>query len=65
MDLRQLADEYTASAEKLIEGLKRIRELRHTARGELALELERREEVMRQELYDLRSVSRHLREYYA
>lgn len=65
MDLRQLAEEYTASAEKLIEGLERIRQLRRTARGELAIELERREETMRQELYDLRSVSRHLREYYA
>lgn len=65
MNLRQLADEYTASAEKLIEGLERIRQLRRTARGELAIELERREEVMRQELADLKNVSRHLREYYA
>lgn len=65
MDLRQLADEYTASAEKLKRGLERIRKLRTTARGELAIELERREEVMRQELTDLRSISRHLREYYA
>lgn len=65
MDLRQLADEYTASAEKLIQGLERIREMRRTARGDLAIELERREEVMRQELTDLRSVSRYLREYYA
>lgn len=65
MDLRQLADEYTASAEKLLRGLERIREQRFTARGELALELERREELMRQELADLRNVSRYLREYYA
>lgn len=65
MDLQQLADEYTASAEKLLRGLERVRKLRFTARGEQALELERREEVMRQELTDLRSISRHLREYYA
>lgn len=65
MTLRQLADEYTASAEKLVRGLERIRRQRATARGELAIELERREEVMRQELTDLRSISRYLREYYA
>ena len=65
MDLRELAEEYTASAEKLIRGLERIRKLRSTARGEQSIELERREEVMRQELADLRSVSRYLREYYA
>lgn len=65
MDLRQLAEEYSASAEKLLKGLERIREQRASARGDLAVELERREEVMQLELADLRSLSRYLREYYA
>ena len=65
MDLRQLAEEYGASAERLLQGLERIRAQKAAARGGLALELERREEVMRLELADLRSLSRYLREYYA
>lgn len=65
MDLRQLAEEYGASAERLLQGLERIRAQKAAARGELALELEQREEVMRLELADLRSLSRYLREYYA
>lgn len=65
MDLRQLAEEYNESAERLAKGLERIRERLTWARGEEALDLERREEVMRQELTDLRSLSRYLREYYA
>ena len=65
MDLRQLAEEYGASAERLLQGLERIRAQKAAGRGELALELERREEVMRLELADLRSLSRYLREYYA
>lgn len=65
MDLRQLAEEYGASAERLLQGLERIRAQKVAARGDLALELERREEVMRLELADLRSLSRYLREYYA
>ena len=47
------------------EGLERIREQLAWARGEEARDLERREEVMRLELMDLRSLSRYLREYYA
>ena len=63
--LRQLAEEYSKSAERLAEGLERIREQLAWARGEEARDLERREEVMRLELMDLRSLSRYLREYYA
>lgn len=65
MDLRQLAEEYSESAAKLVRGLERIRAEMATARGEEALALERREEVMRLELADLRNLSRYLREYYA
>lgn len=65
MDLRQLAEEYKESANRLVDGLERIREQLAGARGEEALALERREEVMRQELTDLISLSRYLREYYA
>lgn len=65
MDLRQLAEEYSASAERLLMGLEKIRGQRATARGDLAVELEKREEVMKLELADLRSLSRYLREYYA
>jgi len=65
MDLRQLAEEYSASAEKLLTGLEKIRRQRAAARGDLAIELERREEMMKLELADLRSLSRYLREYYA
>ena len=65
MDLRQLAEEYSASADKLIRGLERIREQQAAARGELALELARRAEVMSLEIADLRSMARFLREYYA
>lgn len=65
MSLRQLADEYNESAERLALGLERIRRARREARGEEALALEKREEVMRLELMDLRSLSRYLREYYA
>lgn len=65
MDLRQLAEEYRESANRLVDGLEWIREQLAQARGEEALALERREEVMRQELTDLISLSRYLREYYA
>jgi len=65
MDLRQLAEEYSASAEKLLRGLEKIRQQQAAARGDLAIQLERRAEVMRLELADLRSLSRYLREYYA
>ena len=65
MDLRQLAEEYSESAARLARGLERVRAQMATARGEDALALERREEVMRQELTDLISLSRYLREYYA
>lgn len=65
MDLRQLAEEYTASADKLLRGLEKVRKERAEARGDLAVELERREEIMRMELADLRSLARYLREYYA
>ena len=65
MSLRQLADEYNESAERLALGQGRIRRARREARGEEALALEKREEVMRLELMDLRSLSRYLREYYA
>jgi len=65
MDLRQLAEEYSASAEKLLEGLEKVQKQRAAARGDLAIELERRAEVMKLELADLRSLSRYLREYYA
>lgn len=65
MDLRQLADEYEESARRLALGLERIRRERREARGEDALALEKREEVMRLELLDLRSLARYLREYYA
>ena len=61
MDLRQLAEEYSESAAKLARGLEKLA----TARGEDALALEKREEVMRLELADLRNLSRYLREYYA
>ena len=62
MDLRQLAEEYSESAAKLARGLEKIRRQLATARGEDALALEKREEVMRLEL---RNLSRYLREYYA
>lgn len=65
MDLRQLAEEYKESADRLVVGLERIRTQLAGARGEEALALERREEVMRQELTDLLKLSRYLREYYA
>ena len=65
MDLRQLAEEYRESAERLARGLEKVRRELAGARGEEALDLERREEVMRLELMDLRSLSRYLREYYA
>lgn len=65
MDLRQLAEEYGRSAERLARGLERVREQLKMARGEEALALAKREEVMRLELLDLRSLSRYLREYYA
>ena len=65
MDLRQLAEEYSESAAKLARGLEKIRRQLATARGEDALALEKREEVMRLELADLRNLSRYLREYYA
>ena len=63
MSLQQLAEEYQGSAAKLVRGLERIRAEKAVARGDLALELERREAVMARELRDLISLSCDLREY--
>ncbi len=65
MNLRQLAEEYQESAEKLTQRLAQLRRELRTARGEAALDLQRRVEVMALELADLRSLSRYLRDYYA
>ena len=62
MDLRQLAEEYSKSAERLAEGLERIREQLAWAWGGEARGREGREEVMRLEQMDLRSPSRDVRE---
>lgn len=65
MSLQQLAEEYRASAAKLTRGLEKIRAEKAEARGDLVLELERRELLMVRELRDLTSLARYLGEYYA
>ena len=65
MKLGELAEEYRASAEKLDRRLSRLRQELLEARGEEALDLERRIGVMALELADLRSLSAYLRDYYA
>ena len=65
MSLRQLAEEYAASADKLALGLERVRERQTAARGEEAVDLARRAAVMKLELQVLRSLSRVLGSYYA
>ena len=65
MNLGELAEEYRASAEKLDRRLSRLRQELLEARGEEALDLERRIGVMVLELADLRSLSAYLRDYYA
>ena len=65
MNLGELAEEYRASAEKLDRRLSRLRQELLEARGEEALDLERRIGVMALELADLRSLSAYLRDYYA
>ena len=65
MNLGELAEEYRASAEKLDRRLSRLRQELLEARGEEALDPERRIGVMVLELADLRSLSAYLRDYYA
>lgn len=65
MNLRQLAEEYQESAERLAQRLAQLRGELRTTRGEAALDLQHRVEVMALELADLRSLSRYLRDYYA
>ena len=65
MSLGQLAEEYRRSTDKLAQRLSQLRLEQLEARGEAALDLERRIGVMALELADLRSLAQYLRDYYA
>lgn len=64
MTLEELALEYRESANLLERRLAWIREQLREARGEAALDLTRRYELMRAELYDARKVMGYLNDYY-
>lgn len=62
--LQELALEYRASADLLERRLCLLGEQARTARGEQALDLERRIAVLREELREIREVTRQLSDYY-
>lgn len=62
--ITQLAAQYHDAADLLRTRIKCLRVRLRTARGAEALELQRRIEVLCQELTDVRVVSAHLQSYY-
>ncbi len=64
MTLQELSVQYQESARLLAEGLALVRAELKTARGDAALDLRRREELLAEELGDTLRTARWLRDYY-
>ena len=64
MTLEELALQYRESAHLLTQGLGELRDKLPQARGEEALELRRRMEIMAEELADTVRIARVLHDYY-
>jgi len=64
MTLEQLAQEYQRTARLLAEGLSQLKAQLPQARGDHALELRRRAQVMAEELRDTVRIAQVLHDYY-
>ncbi len=63
-DLRQLAEEYSLSADLLEDRMLQLQRQLAQARGQEALDLQNRLDVMNQELFHTRRMRAYLNEYY-
>ena len=64
MNLTELADQYQSTADHLMQRLGDLKEQHKTARAQEAFLLEKRIDLLKIELYDIRKVMAYLRDYY-
>ena len=65
MSLSQLTEEYRQTAQLLEDRLAQLKEELKTARGEHAFSLQKRVELLYDELLDTRIIIRYLKNYYS